>query len=267
MTYWRYWNLSSTPFSGDASQSLFRGATVEEAVARIEFLVTNRRHVGSLMGPSGVGKSRILRYCASNPPVCQEVPNLQTSVMSMLGLSSGELISELATRLTGSRRIGDTQLAWKTVCDHFRASERDGSHTVLLVDDTESSTAAAEDDLSRLLSMNFPLTIIFAVETQLASAVSRSLFDRTELQIELPGWEIMQTAEFLAWTCQRLGRKEPIFTDDAVQQIQQRSHGLPRRIIQLADLAMVAGAVAQMDYIDGDCIEQVAWELPKSNAA
>lgn len=267
MTYWRYWNLSSTPFSGDATQSLFRGATVEEAIARIEFLVTNRRHVGSLMGPSGVGKSRILRYCASNPPVGHEVPSLQTAVMSMLGLSSGELISELATRLTGTRRIANPQLAWKTTCDHFRGSERDGSHTVLLVDDTESSTAAAEDDLSRLLSMNFPLTIIFAVETQLASAVSRSLFDRTELQIELPGWEIMQTSEFLAWTCQRLGRKQPIFTDDAVQQIQLRSHGLPRRIIQLTDLAMVAGAVAQMNHIDGECIEQVAWELPKSSAA
>ncbi len=149
----------------------------------------------------------------------------------------------------------------------FCAAERDRSHTVLLVDDTESGSTAAEEDLNRLLSMNFPLTIIFAVESHLAKAVSRTLFDRTELQIELPGWEVMQTAEFLAWTGQRLGRRKPIFTDAAVQLIQQLSLGLPRRIIQLADLALVSGAVSQMNCIDRDCVEQVAWELPKSSAA
>ncbi|MEZ6135372.1 MAG: hypothetical protein R3C53_10730 [Pirellulaceae bacterium] len=267
MTYWRYWQLNGAPFSGEPSQPLFRGATVEEAIARIEFLVTNRRHVGCLMGPSGVGKSRLLRHCAQHPPVSAEVPSLQALRMSMLGLVGGELIAELSMRLTGSLRPASTMHSWKTLCDYFGAAGRDGTQTVLLLDDTESCSAAAEDDLNRVLSMAFPLTVIFAVETQMASAVSRALFERTELQTELPAWEIMQTAEFLAWTCQQLGRTEPIFTDSAVQQIQLSSQGLPRRIIQLADLALVAGAVAQMDCIDAECIEQVIWELPKSYAA
>ena len=36
---------------------------------------------------------------------------------------------------------------------------------------------------------------------------------------------------------------------------------------QIADLALVAGAVQQAQYIDHDCIEQVAFELPRTAAA
>ncbi len=264
MTYWRYWQLKSPPFSDAA---VFRGATVEEAIARIEFLISNRREVGALLGVSGVGKTSVLNYCAANPPIGSDIPSLQLLRTSMLGLSAGELLCDLATRLSGSRRVADIPSAWKLVCDYFQAARREGIQTVLLVDDTESATATAEADLSRLLSMSFPLTVIFSVEAQMVSAVSRSLFDRCELQIDLPAWDIMQTAEFLAWMSLSQGREDPVFTDSAVQRIHELSHGIARRIVQLTDLSLVAGAVAQADCVDLDCIEQVARELPKSHAA
>lgn len=267
MTYWRYWQLTGAPFANDLTHPLFRGASVEEAIARIEFLITNRRHVGSLMGASGVGKSSVLRHCASNPPITPEVPSVLPIRLSMLGMSKGEFTSTIAMRLTGCRSDGSSTAAWKSLCDYFQASSREGTQTVLFLDDAESSTRHAEDELCRLLSMTFPLTVVFAVESQLASSVSKSLFDRTELQIDLPSWELSQTAEFLAWTFQRLGRNEPVFTDNAVERIQQLSEGLARRIVQLADLSLVAGAVSQSDYIDADCIDQVSWELPKNHAA
>lgn len=267
MTYWRYWKLDGAPFAGGSTQPLFRGATVEEALARVEFLISNRRSVGAIVGSSGVGKSTVLRYCTANPPVTEEVANLRVVRASMLGVAQNELIGDLAASLTGCRRVGDYQTSWKNLCDYFQAASREDVHTALLIDDTESCTAAGESDLCRLLSMTFPLTIVFAVESEMTGAVSRGLLDRVELQIELPGWEISQTAEFLAWACIRLGRKEPIFTDTAVERIQQLSFGVARRIVQIADLSLVAGAVAQADCVDADCVEQVAWELPKSAAA
>ncbi len=246
---------------------MYRGATVEEALARIEFLISNRRQVASLLGISGVGKTTLLQYCANNPPISREVPSLQVVRMSILGLREGELLCELATRVCGVRCGEDHRTAWQSLRDYFRAATSERVQTALLIDDTESASAAGEADLIRLLSVPFPLTVVFAVETPMASAVSRSLFDRCELQIELPGWDYSQTADFLGWTTQRLGRQEPIFTDTAVARIQELSQGVVRRVIQIADLALVAGAVQQSQYIDHDCVEQVAFELPKSNAA
>ena len=267
VTYWRYWKLNATPFTSDPSQPLFRGATVEEALARIEFLISNRRQVASLLGVSGVGKSTLLQYCANNPPHSREVPTLQVVRTSIFGLREGDLLTELAMRLCGTRCANDQRVAWQALRDHFRAAFREGVQTALLIDDTESASAAGEADLIRLLSVPLPLTVIFAVETPMASAVSRVLFDRCELQIELPGWDYSQTAEFLGWTTQRLGRREPIFTDTAVSRIQELSQGIARRVIQIADLSLVAGAVQQAQYIDHDCIEQVAFELPRTAAA
>lgn len=185
----------------------------------------------------------------------------------MLGLQGGELIRHLAIWLTGNASAVDSSMVgWKVLCDYFRAAHREGVQTVVLVDDTESSSADAEADLCRLLSMSFPLTVVFSIETQLASAVSRALIDRVELQIDVPVWDFSQTAEFLIWTCRRLGRQEPIFTESAVQCIHQLSGGIARKIVQLADLALVAGAVSQSSYVDAHCVEQVAWELPKQVA-
>jgi len=267
VTYWRYWKLNASPFTNERSQPLFRGASVEEALARIEFLISNRRQVASLMGVSGVGKSALLKYCVANPPLSREVPSLQVLRTSIFGLREGELLCELSTRVCGTRCGSDHREAWQTLRDYFRAASSEGVQTALLIDDTESASAAGEADLIRLLSVPFPLTVIFAVESPMASAVSRSLFDRCELQIELPGWDYSQTADFLGWTAQRLGRQEPIFTDTAVARIQELSQGIARRVIQIADLALVAGAVQQAQYVDQECIEQVAFELPRSAVA
>lgn len=265
VTYWQYWNLSGVPFA--QPKELFRGTTVEEALARIDFLVTNRRNLGVLLGPSGVGKSTLLRHYTDNPLTSEDVPNLQVLRANMLGLAAGELLADLAVQLCGSRRPLDAPSAWRSLCDYFQAASREGTHSVLLIDDTECSTVAAEAELARLLAMRFPMTVVLAVESQLSSAVSPNLLERSELQIELSAWDTSQTAEFLSWTFTRLGRRESIFTAAALERIQQLSRGIPRRIIQLTDLALVSGAVAQASRIDADCIDQVAWELPKSAAA
>lgn len=267
MTYWRYWNLSGPPFTGEATEPLFRGSTVEEALARIEFLVTNRRHVGAIVGPSGVGKSTLLRHCAMQPLTSPDLPNVRAIRISVLGKGPAELIAIVASELTGGRRASDPAESWTSLCDFFQAASREEVHTVLLLDDVDSCNAACEEDLCRILSMSFPLTVLMAIESRLLSTISRNLVSRTELQIELPAWELAQTAEYLAWTCSRLGRNEPLFTDDAVHCIQELSYGIPRRIVHITDLALVAGAVAKANAIEADCVEQVAWELPKSNVA
>ncbi len=271
MTYWRYWNLSNAPFSGDPRQPLFRGVTVEEALARIDFLVGNQRSLGVLQGPSGIGKSSILRFVGQNPPSTEETPNVRTVRASMLGMRGGELYSNLARFLVGSSSLSSLPQApivdWNQLCDFLYASAREQVQILLLLDDVESATREAEVDLARLLSMSFPLTVIMGVEAEGASAVGRSLLDRCELRIDLPPWSVSQTAEFLSWSCQQAGRDEPIFTDRALDRIQAFSNGIPRRIVQLANLALVAGAVAQVPAVDDEHVEQIALEVSSSAEA
>lgn len=266
MTYWRYWKLNSPPFSNDLRGGFFRGSTAEEAWARIEFLVENRRTVGAVMGAGGVGKTCLLRNFASSLPRLSGILNLEAQRISMIGLGEGDLLVEMSRSLCGANGGSKTRSAWHCLRDYFSAAGQEGTHTVLLVDDTESSSPAAEEDLNRLVSVCFPLTIIFAVDSQLAATVSRALWERCELQIELPAWELSQTTDFLNWTARRLGRTAPLFSSAAVNRIHHFSGGIARRIVHLADIALVAGAVAQASIVDLDCLEQVAHELPHSAA-
>lgn len=267
MTYWRYWKLSGPPFSSDSRVGFFRGSSADEALARIEFLVENRRSVGAVVGASGVGKTSILRNFASSIPRLAGVPNIEAVRISMLGLGEGDLLVELSRFLCGGSGVSKSGSAWHRLCDYFLAATQEGTQTVLLVDDIESSSPAAEDDLNRLISVSFPLTVIFAVDSQFTASVSRSLWEHCVLQIELPAWEQVQTTVFLDWTARRLGRSTPLFSTAAAHRIHEYSGGIARRIVQLADIALVAGAVAQASIVDLDCLDQVAQELPKSSSA
>ncbi|MCR9296469.1 MAG: hypothetical protein NXI32_27480 [bacterium] len=272
MSYWRYWELEAPPFASEASRPLFRGGTFEEALARIEFLIANRRSFGLVTGETGSGKSSILRLLASNPPRLDDESALNVLRLSLLGLHPGEFVNKLASYLVGSRQWTQsgpttTLSAWNCLDDYFRAASCENRHFVLLLDDGENATAEAELELSRLLAMAFPLTIVMAMDLRCVGTMSQSVLDQVGLQIELPRWEIDETVEFLAWSIARVGHDNPIFTDAAVDRIQDFSRGIPRKIIQLADLALVAGAVAGANCVDTDCIDQVAFELPRRVAA
>ena len=55
--------------------------------------------------------------------------------------------------------------------------------------------------------------------------------------------------------------KPLIFAEPAVARLHELSHGIPRRITQLADLSLVAGAGERLAEIDADVVEAVYHEL------
>lgn len=264
MSYWQYWGLTAAPLSSSGGQYFYRGQSVEEALARIEFVCGQRRKLATLLAAAGVGKTCLLNYLVSNPPRDSQRPLPTAIALSMLGLAAGDLPRELASRLSG-QRIGGTADAWSTLSDLFSASARSASQTLILVDDVESSSPEAEGDLIRIVRAadDARVSLVLAIESHLASTVSRWLIERSYLQIELPVWDVAQTGGFLDFSLAKCGRREPIFTDAAVARLHELARGTARRIVQLADLALIAGAVSRAAHVDDSIIAQVAHELPK----
>ena len=59
--YLAYWGLACSPFRGNFDpQFYFEGPSQEEALARLNFLVEQRRTLGLLLGESGSGRSQLL---------------------------------------------------------------------------------------------------------------------------------------------------------------------------------------------------------------
>jgi type II secretory pathway predicted ATPase ExeA len=81
------------------------------------------------------------------------------------------------------------------------------------------------------------------------------------LRIDLEPWEESDTGGYLISALAQAGRKTLLFTDDAVLRLHALSGGIPRRVNQLAALALVAGAGRQLSRIDADTINSVYREL------
>ncbi len=267
MSYLSYWNLNAAPFVGNR-QIFFRGQSVDEALARIEFICNQRRGLATLIGPSGIGKTSLINALLQSPPRQADLPVPQVCMASMLGLGAGDLAMELAKQACGQRPTGTTQ-AWNMLGDCLSTRQRCDAHTLLLIDDVENCGAEAESDLIRLVrsTEGKNISTVLAIDSQLISTVSRWLIDRSYLHIELTTWDVQQTREYVRYALSRCGGSTTIFTDSAILRLTEMSKGIPRRLSQLADLALIAGAVSQATRIDEPILEHIAQEVPRSISA
>src|SRR5262249_17905186 len=114
----------------------------------------------------------------------------------------------------------------------------------------------------RLLALhNVPLTIIAAARPESAQRIGGRLLDQVSLRIDLAPWSEPETREDLQTSMAKAGRHQPAFDDSAVQRLFELSAGAPRRVNQLAELALLAGAGQKLVQIDADTIDAVQEEL------
>jgi general secretion pathway protein A len=70
-----------------------------------------------------------------------------------------------------------------------------------------------------------------------------------------------ETAEYVAHRLHVAGAAEPILDPDAIPALFRLTHGLPRRINRLCDLAMLIGFAEQRRTIGAEQLEAVSAEL------
>ena len=69
------------------------------------------------------------------------------------------------------------------------------------------------------------------------------------------------SSAFLSSSLAEVGRQSSVFADPAVARLHELSHGIPRRVTQLADLALLAAAGEQLQQIDAEVVESVFQEF------
>lgn len=257
------WGISVSPFCGClAPQFFYQSPTHEEAIARLHFLVDQRRRLGLLIGPSGSGKSLLLEVFAGQ----LQRAGKPTARMSLLAVEPDEFLWQLAAAwgVDPSPTASIGQL-WRRVTDRLTEYRYRQLTTVVLLDDADQAGDCVLPHVARLARYHMlpemRLTLILAGQPEGVGRLGRHLLDLVDLRIDVEPWDQNDTQQYLTSALERAGRKSPLFAEPAVAKLQELSHGIPRRVSQLADLALLVGAGQNLQQIDAGVIEAVCQEL------
>jgi type II secretory pathway predicted ATPase ExeA len=261
--YETHWGLIRSPFRGLADPQFFYGSpTHEEALARLAFLVENRRRLGLLLGEPGSGKTLVLKVLAKQ----LAARGSHVACVNLLSLGARDLLCELAAQLHGNPRADQTPFQlWRTITDRLTENQYQQLSTVVLLDDADEVDRDLLGHLVRLVRHDpraeSALTVVLALDPQALPRLGRRLWELAELRIDLERWSPEDTQRYLCASLAKAGASHTVFAADAASRLHQLARGVPRQVSNLAQLALLAGAGEQLPQIDAATVQSVYDEL------
>ncbi|MEO0531356.1 MAG: AAA family ATPase, partial [Planctomycetota bacterium] len=228
-----------------------------EAAARADYLVSQRRRVGVLLGGRGWGKTTAAAAIAAE----QRRAGVQTVLLDVVGLTARELLFRVAEGLAAAPDAADCQMRlWRRIEDALAESRWQERTTLLIVDDAEELGPDSQQQLVRLARLEADpaarWTILLATAPEALDRLNKSLLHLIDLRIDLSAWSLDDTVGYIQSALIDAGRFDPVFTDGALDLLHELTRGVPRHVARLADFALLAGAGKQATTVGRDLVEQ-----------
>jgi type II secretory pathway predicted ATPase ExeA len=228
----------------------------------MHFLIEEHRRMGLLLGPSGCGKSLLLEMIARRVRLWGRA----AAKLSLLGLESADFLAALADQLRIVVPHGAAVWqVWQCLERRFRENRYQQLETVLLLDDADQATPEVLTQVARIakhdLTADSRLTLILAARTDHVGRIGAPLLDLVELRIDVPAWRPGDTRRFLSQSLEQVGGQAEVIGYEAALRMHDLAGGSPRRVRQLADLALLAAAGMNLDAVDVATVDAAREQL------
>lgn len=268
--YVDYWKLNSKPFENTPDpRFLYRSAQHEEGLLRMLYAVREAKGAVMMTGVFGCGKTLLGRalmrelgkdvykvVCINNP--------LVSHVEFLMFIATGLGVTGLPTRKTEVL----TNMVLDNIGRALYNNWQDGKRTVVIVDESHIITEyEILEELRLLLNYQledmFLLTLILLGQPELKENIknNKQLSQRISIRCHLGNLSRQETSEYILHRLGVAGRTSPVFTDDALSKIFEKTGGIPRRINQVCDLCLFTGFGQKLGEIDADIVDEAAADL------
>lgn len=264
--YTEHWGLKASPFSGTGGRNTFYESEAQaEAIARTEYLIGQNRRLGLLLGDEGLGKSTILNYFRRK----LRRERMPVAYLNVTGMDYTEMVASLAQSLGAIHDLNTPiHAAWHAIFDVFQTNRYQHVNSVILIDDAHEAESEILSAIVRLCQWcpagKSRVTVVLAAEQDKVELIGRRLLQLAELRTELEAWDQEDTTGFIRQMMMQAGATRRVFDVRSIEQIHRLSRGVPRKIVQLSELALVAGAGMELDRVDVDSVNAVDEELRQS---
>lgn len=264
--YEEYWKLQEKPFENTPDPHfLYYSQRHEEALSRMLYAIRERKGAAILTGEYGSGKTLLSRV------LLDELSNdqYQSALIFNPRLPPLELIKEIIYQLGKdvASLISKTELL-HSLNEILYKNKNDNKNTVIVVD--EAQAIGEEDSFEELrlllnfqLNENFLLTLILLGQPELKGKIDNlpQLRQRLAVRYHLKALTEIETKEYIEHRLGVAGAKQEIFSEEAFKEIYYFSAGIPRRINNICDMALLVGCGEGLDKIGKKVIKEVAEDL------
>lgn len=272
--YQDYWQLETKPFEPMAdARYFFPCQSQQAALHKLRYAIESRRGAALLAGPAGIGKTLLLDTLRAQ--LAGTVGKFVSVVFPLM--SSRDLLAYIAEAI-GAPAADPPE---HTVEASLRRLEftlgeecRRGKHTVLAIDEAHLLEDSGLLETLRLLCNlhheGRPMfTLLLVGQPSLLNAMQRNapLDERLDVKTLVRPFTAEESADYVVHRLNAAGATRAIFSLDALDTLYALSHGIPRRINRLCDLALVVGYASRQATIDSAQIEAVNDELVSVAAA
>lgn len=270
--YEKYWSLTEKPFrSTPDPKFLYYSPQHKDALMKLVYCSQEMLGAAMLTGVFGCGKTVIanallqqlnpekFRIAFIRHPRATAAENLVAITME---LGDRDIINK------SHQAQFIESLAIESLKNILNNNHADGRETLVIIDEAHILEDPKIYESLRLL-LNFQLmdkflvTLILIGQPDLRQKIDnfKQFEQRIAVKAHLDVLNKEETANYISHRINVAGRKEPIFTDEALSLIFQYTGGIPRRINRICDLCLLAGFTHKLERIDAGIVQGQAFLL------
>lgn len=267
--YLDYWNLKEAPFQNVAdARYAYLCAQHHEGLARLVYLVQNRKLGGILTGPYGVGKTMVLELLDQEMQKDRQTRYIHIDYHPSTPLGLARQIATMMgirDRITPLEEPGD-------LLTFLRMEGGKLGHTTLVIDEAQIIDNSDVYHFIHLL-MNLTIknkmgyrvepafTVILAGYSDMTRLLRQdeSMCQRMQMVWNLDPLDDQQILEYIQHRIRVAGGDIWIFEREAVAALARRHH-IPRRINNICDVALMLGYASNQRSISEELILQAIEE-------
>jgi type II secretory pathway predicted ATPase ExeA len=262
--YTNHWRLNHRPFDNDFDRRFYYPSEVHQAtLLKLRYAIEHRRGAALLAGPSGLGKTLLVRALQEDLPEAYG-PLVHLGFPQM---PPAELLALLANALTGETAGGSAiHTNVQRIEQALVRNAEQHRHTVVVLDEAHllRDTGGLET-VRLLLNLETNWTLLLVAQTALLPALERmpELEERLSVKCLLRRFTLEETISYIHHRMLTAGTVElhAVFDPAALERIHQLTEGTPRRINRLCDLCLLIGYAEDVSRVTAPHVEAVAGEL------
>lgn len=263
--YLENWGMDRMPFKNTPDPDFYyHSSQHEETLSRMLFCVQNDMGAALLTGVFGCGKTLIIHLLKSR----LDVGTYRFVVVSNPQLNDLELLRMILIKMGLTSVPVNKADVVQTLEEVLINNYQDGRETILIIDEAHIIEKKETFEEIRLL-LNYQyegktLLSLFLVgqpELGLKVDLNKPLAQRLAMRAHLGPFTLDNTAEYVRHRIRTAGAEAEIFTPRAYDLIHDLSGGIPRRINNICNLALLLGASRGLEAIDEMVIYDVSRTL------